>query len=89
MRREGELIVAFTSAMMDEKVVSDPGRFRVDRPCDVDLTFGLGRHACLGRELARAQMTGILIALLRRPDLKWAYGIKLDGPYPHRLEVTW
>jgi cytochrome P450 len=89
VRREGEIIVAFTSAMMDERVVRDPGRFRVDRPCADDLTFGLGRHACLGRELARAQLTGILIALLRRPDLKWAYGIKLGGPYPHRLEVTW
>jgi cytochrome P450 len=89
VRREGDIIVAFTSAMMDGKVVEDPGRFRVGRPCEADLTFGLGRHACLGRELAQAQLTGILIALLRRPRLRWAYGIKLVGPYPHRLEVTW
>jgi cytochrome P450 len=89
VRREGEVIVAFTSAMMDERVVDDPGRFRTGRPCGEDLTFGLGRHACLGRELARAQLTGILIALLRRPNLEWAYGIKLEGPYPHKLEVTW
>jgi cytochrome P450 len=89
VRRERDIIVAFTSAMMDAKTVEDPGRFRVGRPCEEDLTFGLGRHACLGREVARAQLTGILIALLRRPGLRWAYGIKLEGPYPHRLEVTW
>ena len=89
VRREADIIVAFTSAMMDAAVIDDPGRFRVGRPRAHDLTFGYGHHACLGRELARAQMTGILIALYRRPNLKWAYGIKLDGPYPHRLEVTW
>jgi cholest-4-en-3-one 26-monooxygenase len=75
--------------MMDDGVVEDPGRFRVDRCPRHNLTFGYGRHACLGREIAEAQLTGILIALFRRPNLQWAYGIKLDGPYPHRLEVTW
>jgi cytochrome P450 len=89
VRRESDVAVVITSAMMDGDVVDEPGRFRVGRRCDHDLTFGLGSHACLGREIARAQLTGILIALLRRPNLQWAYGIKLDGPYPHRLEVTW
>jgi cholest-4-en-3-one 26-monooxygenase len=75
--------------MMDGGVIEDPGRFRVDRcPAD-DLTFGYGSHVCVGRALAREQLTAMLIALFRRPELQWAYGIKLDGPYPHKLEVTW
>jgi cytochrome P450 len=89
VRREGDVAAVLTSAMMDADVVEDPGRFRVGRPCEHDLTFGYGRHSCLGRDIARAQLSGLLIALLRLPDLKWAYGIKLDGPYPRRLEVTW
>jgi cytochrome P450 len=89
VRREAEVVVTLTSAMMDARVVEEPGRFRVGRPCGDDLTFGFGNHACLGRELARAQLSGILIALLRKPGLAWAYGIELEGPYPHRLEVTW
>jgi cytochrome P450 len=89
VRREADIIVTFTSAMMDGGAVQDPGRFRVDRPCREYLTFGHGSHSCLGRELAREQLTGLLIALFRRPNLEWAYGIKLEGPYPHRLEVTW
>ena len=75
--------------MMDKRVIDDPGRFRVGRPCEHDLTFGLGSHACLGRELALAQLTGVMIALLRDRDVRWVYGIKLEGPFPHRLEVTW
>jgi cytochrome P450 len=89
VRREADIAVVITSAMMDADVIEEPGRFRADRPCRHDLTFGHGKHACLGRDIAEAQLSGILIALLRRPNLKWAYGIKLDGPYPHRLEVTW
>jgi cholest-4-en-3-one 26-monooxygenase len=89
VRREGDVIVAFTSAMMDERVVAEPGRFRLGRPPRDDLSFGSGAHACLGRELALAQLSGLAIALLAPKSLRWAYGMKLDGPYPHRLEVTW
>jgi cytochrome P450 len=89
VRREADIVVVLTSAMMDTGEIEDPGRFRVRRPSDEDLTFGHGIHACLGRELARRQMTGILLSLYSRRGLAWAYGIKLDGPYPHRLEVTW
>jgi cytochrome P450 len=88
VRREGQIVVALTSAMMDDGVVDEPGRFRIDRPCGEDLSFGSGSHACLGRDLALAQLSGILIELFRRPGPKWAYGLKLEGPYPHRLEVT-
>ncbi len=89
VRREAQIVVTITSAMMDSSVVDEPGRFRVGRPCGEDLTFGFGNHACLGGELARAQLSGILIALMRKPGPAWAYGIQLEGPYPHRLEVTW
>jgi cytochrome P450 len=89
VRREADIIVTFTSAMMDDDAIEDAGRFRVGRSRELDLIFGYGSHSCLGRELAREQMTGILMALFRRPNLKWAYGIKLEGPYPHKLEVTW
>lgn len=89
VRREADIIVTFTSAMMDAEAIPDPGRFRAGRCPQKDLTFGYGRHLCLGRDLAREQMTAMLISLFRRRNLKWAYGIKLEGPYPHRLEVTW
>jgi cytochrome P450 len=88
VRREAAVAVVLTSAMMDSGKIDDPRHFRVGRPAEDDLTFGHGIHACLGRKLARKQMTGVMLALYSR-ELKWAYGIKLDGPYPHRLEVTW
>jgi len=89
VRREADISVVITSAMMDDGAIEDPGRFRAGRNGGLDLTFGYGRHACLGRWIAEAQLSGLLISLFRRPNLEWAYGIKLDGPYPHRLEVTW
>lgn len=89
VRREAAISVVITSAMMDEGAIADPGRFRVGRDDGLDLTFGHGGHACLGRRIAEAQLSGLLISLFRRPGLAWGYGIKLDGPYPHKLEVTW
>jgi cytochrome P450 len=89
VRREAPIAVVITSAMMDEGAIEDPGRFRVGRDHGLDLIFGHGGHAGLGRSIAEAQLSGLLISLFRRPGLAWAYGIKLDGPYPHKLGVTW
>jgi cytochrome P450 len=87
--READIAVVITSAMMDEDAIEDPGRFRVGRDDRLFLTFGHGGHACLGRRIAEAQLSAILMSLFRLPGLAWAYGIKLDGPYPHKLGVTW
>jgi cytochrome P450 len=86
--REKDVVIVVASAMVDESVIDDPGRFCPGRAREQDLNFGLARHACLGREIARTQMTEIALALFRRPNVQSSGKLKLEGPYPRRLEVT-
>ena len=88
VRREKDAVIVITSAMMDDSAIDHPDRFHVGRPRDQDLNFGRERHECLGREIASVQMREVAIGLLRRPNVQRGCRLKLEGPYPHRLEVT-
>ena len=63
-----------------------PGRFRAGRPRARTSRSAMASTPAWDASSAWKQMTGVLLALTAA-DLAWAYGIKLDGPYPHRLEV--
>ncbi len=59
------------SANRDETHFPDPDRFDLDRRADDHLSFGFGRHFCLGYHLARLEARTVLTALLdRAPALR-------------------
>jgi cholest-4-en-3-one 26-monooxygenase len=75
--KEGDKVVIFyLSANRDEEVFTDPDRFDMRRTPNEHVTFGGGGvHFCLGANLARSEIRGIMRELLRRHP-----GIELTGP---------
>ncbi|MCK5928653.1 MAG: cytochrome P450, partial [Nocardioides sp.] len=64
-----KLLLALGAANHDERVFTDPDRFDVHRSADElgdHLSFGGGRHFCLGANLARLEARLVLRALVRR-----------------------
>lgn len=64
-----QVLLAIGSANHDEDVFTDPETFTLDRPTDElahILSFGGGRHYCLGANLARLEANVVLSELLRR-----------------------
>ncbi len=82
--REGdEIIMLYPAANRDPRAFEDPQRFDIrrvqKRPA---LSFGVGKHFCLGSSLARLEIRTVLRALLRRlPDLHLKPG---TAPTPTR-----
>ena len=65
--REGERVVMwYTSANRDPAVFPEPGRCVIARFPIEDLSFGFGRHFCLGARLARMELRVTLETLLER-----------------------
>jgi cytochrome P450 len=65
------LLCAINSGNRDESVFDDAERFDMDRPKRPQLAFGWGIHACLGQNLARADLRVFLGAILARmPDFE-------------------
>jgi cytochrome P450 len=51
------VLMMFASANRDERVFPDPERFDVERNPTQMLSWGGGKHACLGKALARMELT--------------------------------
>ena len=65
--------VFYPSANRDERVFEDPYRFDITRDPNPHITFGFGAHFCLGTNLARAELSASLKAILPLlPKLKIA-----------------
>jgi cytochrome P450 len=88
VRREREVWAVLTAVTMDKSRYNQPRTFNLDRTDQDNLTFGHQLHRCLGLPIARAQMSQIAIALLRRENVKRACRLQLVGPYPDRLDIT-
>ncbi|MFZ5747604.1 MAG: cytochrome P450 [Pseudomonadota bacterium] len=72
----GEKVVMFyPSANRDEDAFADAARFDIARKPNRHFTFGHGRHACLGNDLARIELRAVLTEILRQFP-----GIALAGP---------
>ncbi len=72
--REGvPVFLALGAANRDPEAFDDPDAFRLARNRAAVLTFGAGRHYCLGAGLAEAQIRALTSRLVRR-------GYELDGP---------
>lgn len=67
------LSTIIASGNRDEEHYTDPDRFDLDRRADDHLSFGFGRHFCLGYHLAKIEARTALTALLDRLP-----GLRLD-----------
>jgi cytochrome P450 len=64
----GQKVVPWlTSANRDERAFTRPDRFDIQRRRCEHLSFGHGMHFCIGAQLARAELTAMLSALLDLP----------------------
>jgi cytochrome P450 len=71
--------VTVASANRDEQHYENPDVYDLDRHADDHLSFGFGRHHCLGYHLARLEARLALTAMLDRlPDLR----LDPDAPPP-------
>jgi cytochrome P450 len=57
-----------SSANRDESVFFDPDHFRPDRTPNKHVTFGSGRHFCIGARVARLELTAFLSELVSRVE---------------------
>lgn len=90
--KAGSTIFAATlSAMHDERAVSDPESFRVDRPWSDYMLFGHGLHTCYGQQIVLNQLPALMTALLEGPRIKRSRGrdghLSWEGPFPSGLTV--
>jgi cytochrome P450 len=63
-----KVVVWYTSANYDADVFDDPFRFSLVRDPNPHVTFGTGRHVCLGASLARLEVRVFFEEFLRRVD---------------------
>lgn len=90
--RGGTMVfAALQSAMFDDDVLDQPLRFKLDRPWQHYLFFGLGQHRCLGEYVGRMAVPLVLKPLLRQRNLSTLRGprgrMSWDGPWPDRFVV--
>jgi cytochrome P450 len=86
--RAGARVFAMVSAAnRDPDVFADPDRFDIERRVNPHLTFGQGKHFCLGAPLAVLEAEIALVRLvtrleglkLAREDLEWRDGLNMRG----------
>jgi cytochrome P450 len=56
IRHGDRVVIWYTSANFDGDVFTDPYRFDITRQHNPHVTFGTGRHVCLGASLARLEV---------------------------------
>jgi len=61
-----KVVMWYPSANRDEEVFSEPDRFDVGRENNQHLAFGIGKHFCLGANLARLELVVIFQEMLKR-----------------------
>ena len=62
----GRALLLVGSANRDERVFPDAGRYDLDRDTTELVSFGIGRHYCMGASLARLEARIVLDELVRR-----------------------
>lgn len=83
MHEGDEIVMLYPAANRDPRVYADPQKFDIDRNFDKpSLSFGFGKHFCLGAPLARLELRlGLERLLDRLPDLQLKPG---DNGVSHR-----
>lgn len=72
--KKGDLVVvAMNAANRDPRAFANPDTLDIDRKAFRHMGFGYGIHACLGQNVARAELRTVLPKLFQRfPDLRLA-----------------
>jgi cytochrome P450 len=87
------ILVAFSSAMMDGRRIADPQTFNPHRPANDYIHFGYGLHTCFGIHMNLALLPLMLKPLLARPNLRRAPGpaghLKKRGAFADQLFVEY
>jgi cytochrome P450 len=66
IRRGDQLLISNYAANHDPAAFDDPLRFDITRKPNKQLSFGRGRHACVGASLARMELQLMLEAVFTR-----------------------
>lgn len=85
------VLVAFASAMMDDRRVPNPRRFNPNRLPGDYMLFGYGLHECFAKRINEKLLPLMVMPLLRRNHLVRASGpegrLRKQGTFPDRLTV--
>ncbi|GAB3672260.1 cytochrome P450 [Salinisphaera aquimarina] len=68
IQADTKILCTLAAANLDPEKWTDAARFDVARKPVGHLAFGTGIHACVGQNLARAEVEAILLALIERVD---------------------
>jgi cytochrome P450 len=91
----GQVLLSYPAANRDPEKFDNPDDVIIDRASNPHAAFGLGRHRCLGSNLARLQMTIAITEWLKRfPEFElvsdkkvlWSEG-QLYGPKELWLKI--
>lgn len=88
-----KVMMHYGAANRDPAVFADPDRFDVTRSGKKQLSFSVGLHVCIGRELAKLEARVTLLALRKRfPNLRLLGDGERVGPFlfwgRSRLPIT-
>ena len=92
-KEKAQVLLSFPAANRDPAEFADAGKVLIDRAENRHAAFGLGRHRCLGSNLARLEMTVAVEEWLARfPEFRLADGAQVtwsEGTVrgPRRLPV--
>lgn len=79
LRKGDKVMVCYGSANRDGEKFPEPDRFDLDRGLRAHVTFGSGRHRCLGEHLAVAELAAVLDEFLERmPDARLVPGTTVE-----------
>lgn len=77
-KKDITVILLLASANRDEQAFPDPARFDITRSPNPHLSFGRGKHSCLGSNLVELELAAILTALRKKfsgfeliGEIKW------------------
>jgi len=77
-KEKGQVLLSFPAANRDPAKFEQADRVLIDRAENPHAAFGLGRHRCLGSNLARLEMTVAVEEWLKRfPDFSLAPGARV------------